>query len=109
MIEATRISTFPTIKDWNKIICKAESHCFNHVYRICGDISKIDLKHSGHNKAGYKTTQEMIDLIVCLLAHLRYLQEDFTSGLIAGKSGDTTKGNFLLTTKEYQCIHAYCD
>ena len=38
--------------------------------------------------------KEVGELVVCLLAHLRYLQEEFTNVLVAGKFGDTTQGIF---------------
>ena len=38
--------------------------------------------------------KEVGELVVCLLAHLQYLQEEFTNVLVAGKFGDTTQGIF---------------
>ena len=38
--------------------------------------------------------KEVGELVVCLLAHLWYLQEEFTNVLVAGKFGDTTQGIF---------------
>ena len=39
--------------------------------------------------------KEVGELVVCLLAHLLYLQEEFTNVLVAGKFGDTTQGSFI--------------
>ena len=38
--------------------------------------------------------KEVGELVVCLLAHLQYFQEEFTIVLVAGKFGDTTQGIF---------------
>ena len=38
--------------------------------------------------------KEVGELVVCLLAHLWYLQEEFTNVLVVGKFGDTTQGIF---------------
>ena len=38
--------------------------------------------------------KEVGELVVCLLAYLWYLQEEFTNVLVTGKFGDTTQGIF---------------
>ena len=81
------------IKDWNKSISKANSlHC-NHICKMDMCL-KLATNIQAATKQDIKPTQEINDLIVCLLAHLRYLQEDFTSVIVTGKCSDTTQGIF---------------
>ena len=89
-------------------MCTAEGLCFNHIHKIHGDVFKIATNIQATTIQEIKPTQEINDLTVCFLAHLRQLQEHFTSVLVTGKFGDNTQGIFSTIT-EYKCAHALCD
>ena len=86
--------TLWTYMFWNYIFCRAPSRDTAKALSVSARYVEASLKlgYSMHEciKRGYKLADEFEDLMVVLLAHMRYLQEEFGTLVVQGSFGNRT-------------------